>query len=241
MVAKVATFLQSKNMTVSTAVEFGDAKSDILRVAEDWHADLIVVGSHGRTGLDRFLLGSVADTLVRYSQCSTEVVRVLPGTQAPESLVRLGGGAIGKILLPIDGSQFSDAAVQFVSERMPTDAKEIRLLCVVETAMLAVLRKVAGKLRAIQDAEAKLAGGALKKAATKLRSKGFSTSTAIKYGDPKSKILEQATDWGADLIVLGSHGRKGLKHFLLGSVSEAVARHARCSVEIVRIPSEPQC
>lgn len=48
--------------------------------------------------------------------------------------------------------------------------------------------------------------------------------------------LEQASKWGADLIVLGSHGRKGLKHFLLGSVSETVARHAICSVEIVRVP-----
>jgi len=65
-----------------------------------------------------------------------------------------------------------------------------------------------------------------------------SLTAAVEEGDPKSKILDTARDWDADLIVLGSHGRKGLQHFLMGSVSEAVARHAECSVEIVRISSK---
>jgi nucleotide-binding universal stress UspA family protein len=60
-------------------------------------------------------------------------------------------------------------------------------------------------------------------------------TAAVKEGDPKSKIPDAARDWRADLIVLGSHGRKGMGHFLIGSVSEAVARHADCSVEVVRI------
>ena len=65
---------------------------------------------------------------------------------------------------------------------------------------------------------------------------GFKVQTAVEEGDPKSKILDHATRWGADIIVLGSHGRKGFEHFLMGSVSESVVRHAPCSVEIVRIP-----
>ena len=69
-----------------------------------------------------------------------------------------------------------------------------------------------------------------------LRSKGLKVTTTVEQGDPKSKIIEAASKWHADLIVVGSHGRKGLEHFLLGSVSDAVARHAGCSVEIVRIP-----
>jgi nucleotide-binding universal stress UspA family protein len=78
----------------------------------------------------------------------------------------------------------------------------------------------------------------VEKTAEVLRSKGPMVTSAVEEGDPKSTILDTARDWGADLIVLGSHGRKGLEHFLMGSVSEAVARHAGCSVEIVRIPSK---
>jgi nucleotide-binding universal stress UspA family protein len=70
-----------------------------------------------------------------------------------------------------------------------------------------------------------------------LSSAGFRVSTSVATGDARSAILEEAAAWHADLIVLGSHGRKGLERFFLGSVSEAVARHAHCSVQIVRIPS----
>jgi nucleotide-binding universal stress UspA family protein len=76
------------------------------------------------------------------------------------------------------------------------------------------------------------------KVADELRFKNLKVTTTVEQGDAKSKIIDWASKWRADLIVVGSHGRKGLEHFLLGSVSEAVARHAGCSVEIVRIPSK---
>jgi len=75
------------------------------------------------------------------------------------------------------------------------------------------------------------------RAAERLRAAGFQVDTLVEEGDPKSKIIDMAAQWSADLIVLGSHGRKGLDRFLLGSVSELVARHASCSVEIVRMPA----
>jgi nucleotide-binding universal stress UspA family protein len=76
------------------------------------------------------------------------------------------------------------------------------------------------------------------KAASALDSAGVNTKTSVMQGEAKSIIVDYAKGWGADLIVLGSHGRKGLEHFLVGSVSEAVLRHAHCSVEIVRLPSK---
>jgi nucleotide-binding universal stress UspA family protein len=69
-----------------------------------------------------------------------------------------------------------------------------------------------------------------------LHSAGFSVNTRIIEAEARNGILDIAAEWGADLIVLGSHGRKGLQRFLLGSVAEFVARHANCSVEIVRVP-----
>jgi nucleotide-binding universal stress UspA family protein len=76
----------------------------------------------------------------------------------------------------------------------------------------------------------------VRRAGQMLKKEGYTVETAVEEGDPRSKIIDQATQWNAELIVLGSHGRKGVDHFLMGSVSEAVVRHAPCSVEIVRMP-----
>jgi nucleotide-binding universal stress UspA family protein len=115
------------------------------------------------------------------------------------------------------------------------------VLHVVEPPSLLVAREMGGYDRALDSAwkaETKQAESLVSKTAELLRSKGLKASGAVEQGDAKSKILDAANDWRADLIVLGSHGRKGLDRFLLGSVSEAVARHAHCSVEIVRIPKK---
>jgi nucleotide-binding universal stress UspA family protein len=64
---------------------------------------------------------------------------------------------------------------------------------------------------------------------------GYTVQTAVEEGDPKSKIIDQATQWNAELIVVGSHGRKGIERFLMGSVAEGVLHHAPCSVEIIRL------
>jgi len=74
----------------------------------------------------------------------------------------------------------------------------------------------------------------VQRAARQLRKVGFRTSEVVDEGDPKIKIIDHAANWRADLIVLGSHGWKGLGKFMMGSVSEAVTRHAGCSVEVVR-------
>jgi nucleotide-binding universal stress UspA family protein len=70
--------------------------------------------------------------------------------------------------------------------------------------------------------------------AERLRAAGFRTTTEVREGDARHVVLDCAGDWHADLIVLGSHGRRGINRFLLGSVSESVVRHAACSVLIVR-------
>jgi nucleotide-binding universal stress UspA family protein len=72
--------------------------------------------------------------------------------------------------------------------------------------------------------------------AKELRSAEFTTDTAVETGDVRESIIDAAAAWQADLIIVGSHGQSGLRRFLLGSVAEFVARHAACSVEIVRTP-----
>ena len=141
-----------------------------------------------------------------------------------------------KILLAVDDSKFSEAAVQAVIARHKVQGLEVRVLHAAEPPTLFTAPEMAEYIppeESAQEAKALVA-----KTADALRSAGISVTTDIVQGDPKILIIENAEAWGADLIVLGSHGRRGLKRFLLGSVSETVMRHAHCSVEIVRLPSK---
>lgn len=144
-----------------------------------------------------------------------------------------------KILLAIDDSKFSEAAAQTVVVQGRLHDTEVRVLHVVEPPTLLVAREMGGydsALEAVWETESKQAEALVAHTAEVLRAKGLKVTTAVGQGDPKSKIIDEAEKWKADLIVLGSHGRNALDRFLMGSVSEAVARHASCSVEIVRIP-----
>jgi nucleotide-binding universal stress UspA family protein len=143
-----------------------------------------------------------------------------------------------KILLPIDDSKFSEAAAQAVIAQAHSKDAEVRILHVVEPPSLLVARDMGGYDPALEtgwDQETKQAQVLVAKAAETLRSHGIKVTTDVQQGEPKSLIIDASEEWHADLIVLGSHGRKALDRFLMGSVSEATARHARCSVEIVRI------
>jgi universal stress protein A len=110
---------------------------------------------------------------------------------------------------------------------------------VVEPPPLLVTREMGGydpAMEAVWDSHTTRAKALVQKTAGILRAKGLKVSTAVEQGNVKSTVLDEAKQWPADLIVLGSHGRTGLDRFLMGSVSDAVVRHAHCSVEVVRIP-----
>ncbi len=145
-----------------------------------------------------------------------------------------------KILLAIDDSKFSEEATKTVIVQAQPQGTEVRVLHVTDSSPLFITGEMGAQMpdvSALQKAQLMRANALVERAAEELRAAGFKVTTAVEEGDPKTKIIDQAAEWHADLIIVGSHGRKGLDRFLLGSVSEAVARHARCSVEIVRNPS----
>jgi nucleotide-binding universal stress UspA family protein len=237
MVAKTAELLRSKGLRVTTAVEMGSPKSKILDTAAEWHADLIVLGSHGRTTLDRFLMGSLPDSILRHATCSVELVRIPGRVKSPKGSGGATKGKVRRILLAIDDSKFSETAMQMLIAQVRPQETEIRVLQVVEPLPLLVVREMGGydpDMEKLWEARTQQAEELVAKFAENLHSKGLRASTSVVQGDPKAKIVEAAEQWKAELIVLGSLGRTGLARFLMGSVSEAVARHARCSVEIVR-------
>jgi nucleotide-binding universal stress UspA family protein len=146
-----------------------------------------------------------------------------------------------RILLPIDESSYSEEAVGSLIATFRPAAAEVRVLNVIEpvTAYLTsgLIPKLAIDSEQIEAERQKQSEALVSAAAQKLRDAGFATSESIERGDGKSVILDSAEKWPADLIVLGCHGLKGIGRFLMGSVSDAVARHAHCSVQIVRKPS----
>ena len=146
-----------------------------------------------------------------------------------------------KILVAIDGSKFSEATTQAVLKHTQTKDTEVALLHVVEPLPAVVgdeTRVYIPDMEAMRQAQLKQAEALVAWAANLLRPAGFKVSTLVEEGDPVTKIIDRAAAWKADLIVLGSHGLKGFERLLLGSVSEGVARHAPCTVEIVRMPPE---
>jgi len=145
-----------------------------------------------------------------------------------------------KILLATDGSDFSKEMVEEFSGRTFAPNTEVLIISAYERVSLITtidLLSESYQYHAMADKELlKSAENATQNAASVLRKKmpELSISTAAIEGSPKSVILKEAETFGADLIVVGSHGHGFIDRFLLGSVSNAVALHAKCSVEIVR-------
>lgn len=141
-----------------------------------------------------------------------------------------------RVLLATDGSPCSEMAVKEVARRPWPTGSEIKVISVVEPPVAATAE--AGYLvpEYFREEENK-AQAALDRAQSILNTnedKMLKVTTEVATGSPKRVILDQAERWGADLIMVGSHGYGALKRFLMGSVSQAVALHAHCSVEIVR-------
>lgn len=145
-----------------------------------------------------------------------------------------------KILLATDGSPCSDRAVQSVAMRpWPADS-QIEIVSVVHTRIPDFpdpqLMIEAAHIQAL-EADRQRAPARVLRAERCLAGKpGVSVTTSVLEGDPAEAILDEAERWDADLIVVGSHGYGRLKRRLLGSVSQELALHARCSLEIVRCP-----
>ena len=136
-----------------------------------------------------------------------------------------------RLLLAIDDSKFSEAATQAVIAQCQPQGTEVKVLNVVDLAIPIPTSDAAG----FRQESLKHGQEIVQRAERLLRKAGYKTQTAVEEGDPKSKIIDQATQWKAELIVMGSHGRRGVDRFLMGSVAEGVVRHAHCSVEIVRM------
>lgn len=143
-----------------------------------------------------------------------------------------------RVLLAIESSDFSSAAVAALRRQFRPEDVEVHLLHVIDPMVYLPLYEGAmqdfDRIEALRSENREKAKELVEHTAKTLRDVGYRVTKTVEEGEPRTTIIDYADRAKCDLIVVGSHGRRGLPRLLLGSVSEYVARHAACSVEIVR-------
>lgn len=145
-----------------------------------------------------------------------------------------------KILLAVDGSACSEAAVAEITKRPWPPGSEIRVLTAYDLPLMpapeawAISPDYCDRLQQAVLEQAETVAHATSEKLSAALGDSFKVTSRVVAGSPKLMILEEAEQWNPDLIVVGSHGYRGWQKFLLGSVSQAVVAHAKCSVEVVR-------
>lgn len=232
LIDKATAILRMCGISAHGNVATGDPKTVIQERAQDTKPDLIVLGSHRVNALTHFFLGNVAAYTLRHASCSVAVVR----PRADAAVVAR------KILLATDGTAYSEAAAKAIAARPWPPRTEVRVLSVVEVilpTMHALFEPPFVHSDEVQHLRADAltrAQEAVARAAAILAPAGLeiSESVSVLLDGTKDVILHEARDWGADWLIIGSHGRRGAERLLMGSVSEAIAAQATCSVEVVR-------
>jgi len=198
----------------------GTPAASLLAKAEEWQADLIVAGSHGRSALGRLILGSVSQKMVTDAHCAVRVARGRNGD--PRSSVRL--------VIGIDGSPGAEAAVSAVAARAWPTGSEVRVVAAVNE----VVEEVIEYVDAVNHHGWSWLQDTLEAAEKTLLAAGLTVTPHLKKGDPAHVLVQEAEDWEADCIFVGARSLSRLERFRLGSVSAAVTARAHCSVEVVR-------
>lgn len=222
-------FLQGLGYTVQSHVLEGDIAAEILALAANKNADLIVMSTHGRSGFRRLALGSVAE-------------RVLHNATIPLLLVREGAALhttnpIEHLLVPLDGSSFAERSIPLAVELSTQTGATLTMLRVVQDLDAQNKQIIFKSEEAAEEAVTQwklLATRYLDELAKGIKAEGVKVSSMVLSGDPENLIGTIAETLPADLIVMSTHGRSGVSRWVYGSVANKVLRTASCPVLLVR-------
>jgi len=219
-----AAAVDADGIDVTPAVREGVVHEEILDYADESGVDLVVMGTHGRTGVRRYLLGSVTEKVVRLSDVPVLSVKADADP---------GEVAFDDILLPTDGSSGAEAAVEPAAALASSTDATVHVLSAVDTRSLGI---DVGSSVVIDELES-VAEDAVATASDRLYEGGVeAVKTAVAHGIPYRVILQAIEDNDVDLVVIGTHGRTGIDRYLLGSVTEKIVRTAPVPVLTVRSP-----
>lgn len=220
------------NVPATTARLDGPPVRAIIDAAESRSADAIVIGTHGNRGLRRFALGSTAEEVLRLAGVPTFVVHATEGTSAGATP---DAPAFGKILVAVDDSAPSDAAVAFaldLAERSGGEVAFIHIVCARETLESAAEYGYdpTAITRELHEAAMVMVDHAKELAAER----GVPCVAVVMEGEPVDGLLKATETQHADLLVMGTHGRRGLRRLFLGSVAEQTIRESIVPVAAIR-------
>lgn len=230
LLAALVARAEAAGVTVRTVRSVGDPVDLTVKAARDADAELIVVGSHGRTGIRRFLLGSVAERIVRHAHTSVLVAR--GDGQAPFS----------RVLVATD---FGELSAQALTQAQHLCDPEARVSVVYAwhypagAWSLAALGERTQATEALETALTEPPRGRGEALVAEERAAGRAVDFRLLQGPAAEVVTDLATAEQADLIAVGTHGRTGVRRLFLGSVAAAIVRHAPCSVLVARAPAPP--
>lgn len=200
----------------------------MIKKSEQWAADLILLGSHGRSMLGHLVLGSVSQNVLSHASCSVRIARTRERSASAPT----------RIILGVDGSRSSNIAVDLLEQREWPPGTEVRVLTAVDPQLsMAIAYHFACQDHAgggDNDDVVSTARHHAESIVRRLKQSGLAASATVESGDPKRFLIDEARSWNADCIFVGAKGHRRLERFLLGSVSAAVAARAGCTVEVVR-------
>lgn len=200
----------------------------IVEYAEKENVDLVVMGTEGRTGVSRLVLGSVAGEVVRNAPCAVMTVR--QDTKMPSDVKR--------VLAPVDLSEFSRPLLRAARDLTASFGASMDVMTVVEPLPFPVPLVGAVTLHDLMPDPVEQSKKQLDRLVKTTGGLPVSIETHVEEGHAAMTIVDAAEDMDADLIVMASHGRTGLERIMLGSVTARVVRHATCPVCVLRVAPE---
>jgi len=222
--------IAQRGISVFTRIETGLPSEEVVAAALADDVDLIVLGTSGRSGLAHVLLGSTAERVICRAPCPVLAVRqAAEGPSAARAEI-----ALKRILVPIDFFDCSLDALEYAAAVAKESGAEVTLLHVMEPVSYGLDFALGDAASLARTREGMLQR--LEKLTAALVAAEIPTRSRVRGGIPRDAILDESQQWPSDLIVMGTHGRRGISHLLNGSVAEAVLRHADCPVLAVRSP-----
>jgi nucleotide-binding universal stress UspA family protein len=221
------------NWEVGGEVVSGSVASKLVDRASEWKADLLIIGSHGRGLIGRMFLGSVSLAVLHRAHCPVRIVRAPLNTPSAEVL-----GSPVRIMLAYDGAPCSDAAFAAILSRSWPQRSTLRIVACVEPVISSAYSYsgygVDRVMAEVEDERKLWLGEKLAHLKAQAASSFDQITTSVVVGMARELLLQEAETEQADVIFMGAHGRTGVDSWLIGSVSQSIATHARCTVEVVK-------
>jgi nucleotide-binding universal stress UspA family protein len=224
---------ERRGIAVTTRVATGIPSEEVITAARAEDSDLIVVGTRGKTGLAHVLLGSTAERVIRGAPCPVLTVRMEQADTEDEGVLSRPV-TLERILVPVDFSDCSLDALEYAAVVAQQAKASLMLLHVLEPVSYG-LDFTLGHSRTREQVRETWTRR-LEELASSHQHPQAPVASQLRGGLPADSILDSAQTLPCDLIVMGTHGRRGISHAFSGSVAEAVLRKARCPVLTVRNP-----